>query len=121
MAELRRGVLGRGASVGPITLTVNNFERTVAGAGRIIVDFWADWCHPCRRFAPVFEQASQRHRDVVFAKVDTETERALAEAMQIASIPTLMAFSGGTLVYAQAGALSAAELDEVVDAVRRTR
>ena len=102
-------------------LGAGTFESTVTANDIVLVDFWADWCGPCKRFAPVFEAASESHPDVVFAKVDTEAEQALAEAMQITSIPTLMAFTGGTLVYAQAGALSAAELDEVVNSMRRTR
>jgi thioredoxin 1 len=120
MAELRRGVLGRGSSVGTIKLTSDDFKQSVARGGRMLVDFWAGWCPPCRQFGPVFEAASLRHPDVVFAKVDTEAERSLTAALKITSIPTIMAFCFGELVYAQSGALSAAELDEVIAAVRRT-
>ncbi len=79
-----------------ITLGAENFEQTVTGNDIVLVDFWAAWCGPCRQFAPVFEQASEQHPDIVFGKVDTEAEQALAAAAQITSIPTLMAFKGGT-------------------------
>jgi thioredoxin len=101
-----------------VTLTGQNFEETVTGHDIVLVDFWAAWCGPCRQFAPVFERASEEHADIVFAKVDTEAERALAAAAQITSIPTLMAFKGGTLVFSQPGALPAAALEQLVGAVR---
>ena len=101
-----------------IELGAANFEETVTGNDIVLVDFWAAWCGPCRQFAPVFEEASERHPDIVFGKVDTEAEQALAAAAQITSIPTLMAFKGGHLVFAQPGALPAPMLAQLVEAVR---
>ena len=101
-----------------MTLTAENFQDTVTGDGIVLVDFWAGWCGPCRRFAPVFEAASEQHADIVFGKVDTEAERDLAGAAGISSIPTLMAFRDGILVFAQPGALPAAMLGKVIGAVR---
>jgi len=101
-----------------IALGAANFEDTVTTNEIVLVDFWASWCGPCRQFAPVFEQASEQHPDIVFGKVDTEAEQALAAAAQITSIPTLMAFKGGTLVFSQPGALPAAMLDQLITGVR---
>ena len=98
-------------------LTQDSFSATVKH-GIVLVDWWAAWCGPCRMFAPVFDKASQKHADVTFAKVDTEAEPALAAAFEIRSIPTLMAFRDGVLVFEQAGALPAAALDRLVEAVR---
>ena len=100
-----------------ITVGADSFESTIAQHDVVLVDFWASWCGPCRQFAPIFEKASQDYPDVVFAKVDTEAERELATAAQITSIPTLMAFRNGHLVFSQPGALPAAALTQLVDAV----
>ena len=98
-------------------LTAADFQATVADNEMVIVDFWASWCGPCRQFAPVFEAASEKHPDIVFGKVDTEAEQALAAAARITSIPTLMAFKNGHLVFSQPGALPASALEQVIEAV----
>lgn len=101
-----------------IDLGAETFESTVTTNDIVFVDFWASWCGPCRMFAPVYGKAAQANPDIVFGKVNTEAEQALAAAAQISSIPTLMAFKGGTLVFSQPGALPAAALDQVIAAVR---
>lgn len=101
-----------------ITLTAENFESTIVENEIVLVDFWASWCGPCRQFAPIYEAASEAHPDVVFGSVDTETEQSLSAAAQITSIPTLMAFKDGALVFAQPGALPAEALEHVLAAVR---
>ncbi len=101
-----------------ITLTADAFEATISASGITLVDFWADWCGPCKMFAPIYEAASEQNPEITFGKVDTEAEQALAGAAGITSIPTLMAFRDGILVFSQPGALPAPALDEVIAAVK---
>ena len=101
-----------------IELTKETFEETVTEPGITLVDWWASWCGPCRMFAPVFQAASEEHTDVRFGKIDTEDQQELAAAAQITSIPTLMAFRDGILVFSQPGALPAPALEQVIKAVR---
>lgn len=100
------------------TLTAETIGQTINDNGIVLVDFWAEWCGPCKRFGPVFEASSETHPDVVHAKVDTEAEQQLAQELQIFSIPTLMAFRDGILVFNQAGALPGPALEQVVQAVK---
>ncbi|MFT3888893.1 MAG: thioredoxin [Arachnia sp.] len=95
-------------------LTIENFQSTVEDNQIVLVDFWADWCGPCKRFSPIYEEASGRHDGVVFAKVDTEDARDLAAALEIQAIPTIMGFKEGKLVYRQSGILSGKQLDSLI-------
>ena len=101
-----------------IALTQDNFEDTVTRPGITLVDWWASWCGPCRMFAPVFEAASDKHSDITFGKVDTEDQPGLSAAAGITSIPTLMVFRDGILVFSQPGALPSAAVEQVIQAVR---
>jgi len=101
--------------VATIALTKDNFNDTVEKNDTIIIDFWAEWCGPCKSFAPTFETASENHEDVIFAKVNTEEQQELAEACNIRSIPTLMIFREQILLYSQAGALPPAQLEDIID------
>lgn len=99
-------------------LTADTFEQTVTGNDIVLVDWWAEWCGPCKMFAPIYDKVSADHDDVVFGKVDTEDQQALAAGAGITSIPTIMAFKEGMLVFRQSGALPARDLDSVIQQVK---
>jgi thioredoxin 1 len=101
-----------------INVGEKEFEKLITESPIVFVDFWAEWCGPCKMFGPVFEAASEKHADVVFAKVDTEAEQSLAGAAGITSIPTLMAFRDGILLFRQPGALPAPSLEELIVAIK---
>lgn len=101
-----------------VELTAENFDEVVGGSEMVLVDFWADWCGPCHRFAPVFEGASERHPDLVFAKVDTEAQQELAAAFEISSIPTLAIIRDTIVLFAQAGALPEPALEQLISQTR---
>jgi thioredoxin 1 len=101
-----------------VALTAENFAETVSGEGIVLVDFWADWCGPCKMFAPIYERASEQHPDITFAKVDTEAEQMLAGEFQIRSIPTVMAIRDGIMVFSQPGALPEAALESLITQIQ---
>lgn len=101
-----------------LELTEKNFEETLAKGGILFIDFWAEWCGPCRAFAPVFEQAARKHQDIIFAKVNTEEQQGLAQAFEVQAIPTLAVFRDGVLVGQNAGALPGAALEDAIAQVR---
>ncbi len=102
-----------------INLTLETFEETVMADGITLVDFWAEWCGPCKIFVPIFEKAAEANTDIRFAKVDTENNQELAGGMGIQSIPTIMAFRDGVMLFSQPGAMPAASLDQLIDAIRK--
>jgi thioredoxin 1 len=102
-----------------ININAENFENTITDNDIVLVDFWADWCGPCKRFGPIYEKSSEQHGDVVFAKLDTDANQQLSGHLGIEGIPTLMAFREGVMVFNQAGALPGPALEQVVDAVKK--
>jgi thioredoxin 1 len=102
-----------------IDISADNFEKTITDNDIVLVDFWADWCGPCKRFGPIYEKSSEQHGDVVYAKLDTDANQQLSGQLGIEGIPTLMAFREGVMVFNQAGALPGPALEQVIDAVKK--
>ncbi len=104
--------------VSTTALNKDNFASTIEGNDVVLIDFWAEWCGPCKRFSPIYEEAATRNGDVTFAKVDTEENQDLSAALEIQSIPTIMAFRGGSLVFRQSGLLNGKQLDDLIQQIK---